>query len=123
MVFKQFDLNSADELLPYLEKCPYLGSDFTLGYLLMWHKELNVQYCITKDTFIIRYDLDDLASFTFPFGPHTHEVLIDLIEFIKNNCDLTLKDNFSYRNNIFRIRKKKFKNTDFISYKLSLIKD
>ena len=85
MVFKQFDLNSADELLPYLEKCPYLGSDFTLGYLLMWYKELNVQYCITKDTFIIRYDLDDLASFTFPFGPHTHEVLIDLIEFIKNN--------------------------------------
>ena len=53
----------------------------------------------------------------------TKEGYLDIIEFIKNNCDLTLKDNFSYRNNIFRIRKKKFKNTDFISYKLSLIKD
>ena len=85
MIFKQFTLDSADELLPYIEKCPYLGSDFTLGYLLMWYKELNIQYCIIKDTFVLRYDLDDLASFTFPFGIHAHEVLMELIEFVKEN--------------------------------------
>ena len=38
------------------------------------------------------------------------EHYINIIKFIMNSCDLTIKDNFSYKNDIFKIKKKKLNN-------------
>ena len=52
-----------------------------------------------------------------------YEHYIDIIKFIMDNCDLTLKNNFAFHNDIFRIKKKKRKNSENFYYKLSLTKE
>lgn len=85
MEFKTFGIDSASELAPYLEACPYLGSDYSLGCMFMWQKELNIQYAITNETFVLRFDVDNQASFSFPSGKHVEETLEELIEYVKDN--------------------------------------
>ena len=52
-----------------------------------------------------------------------YEHYIDIIKFIMDNCNLTLKNNFTFHNDIFRIKKKKRKNSENLYYKLSLTKE
>ena len=85
MNFKPFGIENASEVAPYLETCAYECSDFTLGYMFMWQKELNIQYAITNETLIIRFDIDGQAAFSFPSGKHPNETLIELIEYVKDN--------------------------------------
>ena len=40
-----------------------------------------------------------------------------------DNCELTLNDNFNFKNDIFNIKKKKRKHSENFYYKLSLTKE
>ena len=51
------------------------------------------------------------------------EHYIDIIKFIMENCELYLNDNYNYKNDLFKIKKKKIKNSDNFYYKLSLNKE
>lgn len=85
MIFRRFDIESAKEINEHLKECPYLGSDYSLGYLFMWQKELNIRYAITRDTLVLRFDLDDQATFSFPYGKNCREVLEELIGYVREN--------------------------------------
>ena len=51
------------------------------------------------------------------------EHYIELIKFIKKYCDLTLKENFLFNIDIFRLAKRKIQKTENFYYKLSLLKE
>lgn len=85
VIFKRFDISSVDEIYECLKGFPYFSSDFSIGYLFMWQIELNIHYAISKDTLVLRFDLDDQATFSYPYGEHQKEVLDELIEYVKEN--------------------------------------
>ena len=51
------------------------------------------------------------------------EDYIEIIKFIMNSCDLILKNNFYYKNDIFKIKKKKVKKENYFYYKLLLTRE
>lgn len=85
MLFRRFDVTNAAEVYEYLKDCPYISSDYSMGYLFMWQKELNIHYAITKDTLVLRFDLDGQATFSFPYGEYRDEVLKELVRYVKEN--------------------------------------
>ena len=50
------------------------------------------------------------------------ENYLDIIKFIIEHCDITLRDKSDYENETFIIKKKRINNTDNFWYKLSLTK-
>lgn len=83
--FNEYNLESTSKLLPFIQSSPYQCSDITLGYLAMWKEELAIRYAIWNDTLIIQQDIDDQASFSYPFGKDPDGMIDELISYALEN--------------------------------------
>ena len=91
-----------------------------VAYEILNNKNINYNNHIIK-----KYSKNNFKIQISPFyiDKLKTETYIDIIKFIKNFCDLTLKSNFDYKNNIFKIKKKKAKKSNYFNYKIVLTKE
>ena len=91
--FEPFSLDALKRVMPYVLSCPYHCSDMTPGELYMWHKEMNTQFCVWNDTFMVRKDLGDQPSFTWPYGADPDGMVEELRKYaIENDLPLRFRE-------------------------------
>lgn len=80
--FKNFTLDSIEEIRPYLEKFKANTCDLTLGGIYMWVSFFKYKYCIYRNTlFIIGREEDNLRkpAFFVPVGEMPFDEAVDVI--------------------------------------------
>lgn len=87
--FKALTLGDKDLFESYIKRCRFLTSEYSFISLFIWRKIFNTQYCIFKDTLIIKKASREFGSFFMqPIGykkEDLNEILETLIEYKKVN--------------------------------------
>ena len=79
--FKPFSINTLKEVLPYLKKNPSLCSDLSIGYLYMWHEDLDIGFCVYKDTLVVKENIGEQPAFSYPIGNNVSLLIEELKEY------------------------------------------
>ena len=85
LFFEPYSLEALKKVRDYLHKSPYLCSDLSLGFLFMWQEGMNVQFCVWNDTFVVRRDIGEQASFSWPYGADPDGMVDELLAYTREN--------------------------------------
>ncbi len=87
--FKNYTYENLIEIKPYINKCPYLCNDISLGTFFMWNTNTNPEFCVYNNTFIVKETFGDDVLFSYPFGEDVYGAISALKEYTaKNNLPL-----------------------------------
>ena len=85
LFFEPYSLEALKKVRNYLQNSPYLCSDFSMGFLFMWQEGSNVQFCVWNDTFVVRRDIGEQASFSWPYGADPDGMVDELLAYTREN--------------------------------------
>lgn len=78
--FKALQLEDKELFDSYIKRCKFLTSEYSFISLFIWRKVFDTQYCIFKDTLIIKKKSKEFGSFFMqPIG-YKDEDLIEIVE-------------------------------------------
>lgn len=85
LVFEPFSVSALQKALPYIKSNPSLCSDLSAGYLFMWHKGADMQFCVWNDTFVVRRNIGEQPVFSYPIGADPSGMIDELTEYAYKN--------------------------------------
>lgn len=83
--FKNYSFENLIEVKPYINKCPYLCNDISLGTLFMWNTNLKPQFAVFNNTFIVKETFGDDVFFSYPYGDDVLGAVAALEEYVRSN--------------------------------------
>ncbi|MBE5905495.1 MAG: DUF2156 domain-containing protein, partial [Lachnospiraceae bacterium] len=83
--FEPYSIDALNRALPYIHKNATLISDYSAGYLFMWQKSNAVSFCFWNNTCIIRQNIGEQATFSWPMGEHPDEMLNELLIYVREH--------------------------------------
>lgn len=87
--FKNYSYENLMAVKSYINKCPYLCNDISLGTFYMWNTNTNPEFCVYNNTFIVKETFGDDVLFSYPFGEDMCGAISALKEYTaKNNLPL-----------------------------------
>lgn len=89
--FENYSIETLKKYIPIIEKSPFSVNDVSTGSFFMWHKGVNLAFCLTEDgSFISKQEVSGEVAFSYPYGGDEIAACKELFDYCREN-DLPLK--------------------------------